>query len=56
MADGSYYTWVDAQGRIHNVPLKPGEEEPVEQPPGDDNDYQTEEEVQEKLAGVVRSI
>ena len=49
MADGSYYTWVDAQGRIHNVPLKPGEEEPAEQPPGDDNDYQTEEEVEEKL-------
>ncbi|MEC8523946.1 MAG: hypothetical protein VXZ24_06880 [Pseudomonadota bacterium] len=53
MADGSYYTWVDAQGRIHNVPMNPNEnsekEPPAESPPGDDNVYLSEQEVEERI-------
>ena len=52
LADGSYYTWVDAQGRIHNEPIAPDEdsqEKPLDSPPGDDAEYLTEEQVDEKI-------
>ncbi|MEK9713466.1 MAG: DUF4124 domain-containing protein [Thalassolituus sp.] len=50
MAGDGYYTWVDAQGRIHNDPIAPSakSEEKIS-PPGDDNEYFTEEEVQRRL-------
>lgn len=53
LADGSYYTWVDAQGRIFNVPLEPEENskksEEVQSPPGDDSVYLSEEEVEDRI-------
>jgi len=50
MAGDGYYTWVDAQGRIHNDPISPDKspEEKVSLP-GDDTEYLTEKGVEERL-------
>ncbi|MEQ3692955.1 MAG: hypothetical protein ABNH15_12495 [Alcanivorax sp.] len=57
-ADGEYYTWVDAQGRIHNTPVEDKsstsesaikQDEPPSTPPGDTTEYITEEQLQRNL-------
>jgi len=54
-AGDGYYTWVDAQGRIHNDPIRP-DEKGIDKPapdtinlPDDDTEYLTEEGVQKRL-------
>lgn len=52
-ADGEYYTWVDAQGRIHNTPVEDksvaDQDSEPQSPPGDTAEYITEQELQRNL-------
>lgn len=45
MADGGYYTVIDAQGRVVNLP----KESSPESPPGDDTEYLSEQQIEKKI-------
>lgn len=48
-ADGEYYTWVDAQGVIHNTLIEDIDAKPEVSPPNDDTKYRTEEQLNRDL-------
>lgn len=50
-AEQEYFTWVDEQGRIHNTAKPPSEnaEKPLPEVQSQEDDFLTEEELQEKL-------
>ena len=52
--DEKYYTWIDADGRVHNTPVsqtpdKSKNKSIADSPPGDDDTYLTEEQVDQKI-------